>query len=131
MSEHIQPEGWQRPSGYSNGMKARGELVFVAGQVGWDTRGRMVGDGFVEQTRKALENVIAVLETGGARAEHLVRMTWYVVGLQDYKSALKEVGRVYREVVGDHYPAMTLVEVAGLVEPGAKVEIEATAVIPE
>jgi enamine deaminase RidA (YjgF/YER057c/UK114 family) len=126
----LQPEGWPRPRGYSNGVVAEGRLVFVAGQVGWDATETICSEDFVAQVRQALENSLAVLAEAGAGAEHLVRMVWYVTDKRDYLGRLTEVGRVYREVVGRHYPAMTLVEVSGLVEPGAKVEIETTAVVP-
>lgn len=131
MNDILHPKGWAPPVGYSNGIRARGTMVFVAGQVGWDAQGRIVGDGFVEQTAQALRNVVAVLAEGGARPEHIVRMTWYVTDLEDYRRAMREVGRAYREIIGGRYAAMTLVKVAGLVEEGAIVEIEATAVIPE
>ena len=126
----IQPDGWKRPSGYSNGIKADGEMLFVAGQVGWDEHGDIVGESMVDQTARALGNIVSVLEAGGARPEHVVRLTWYVTDLSEYKSASKEIGNAYRAVMGNHYPAMSLIQVAGLVENGAKVEIEATAVIP-
>jgi enamine deaminase RidA (YjgF/YER057c/UK114 family) len=128
--EVLLPEGWPRPVGYANGVAARGRLVFVAGQVGWDTAGRFA-DGLVAQVRQALENIVAVLRIGGAEPRHLVRLTWYVLDLQAYRRARAEIGRVYREVVGPSYPAMALVQVAGLLEDGALVEIEATAVVPD
>jgi enamine deaminase RidA (YjgF/YER057c/UK114 family) len=131
LSRNIQPEGWPRPGGYSNGVAASGELLFVAGQVGWDETETMVSDDLVEQIRQALENVVTVLRAGGAGPEHVTRMTWYVIDLDDYKRRTGEVGGVYRTVMGSHYPAMSLVGVAGLVEDGALVEIEATAVIPK
>lgn len=131
MSEILEPAGWPAPAGYSNGISATGRLVFVAGQVGWDERGRMVSDDFVAQCAQALRNIAAVLAAGGARPEHVARMTWYVTDLDAYRASLRELGGAYREVMGSHYPAMTLVRVAGLLEEGAKVEIEATAVVPE
>jgi enamine deaminase RidA (YjgF/YER057c/UK114 family) len=109
---------------------ARGTLLFVAGQIGWDRAGRLCSDAFVDQARQALQNVVSVLEAGGARPEHLVRMTWYVLDKREYAAAARELGQAYREVIGAHYPAMTLVQVADLLEDGAKIEIEATAVIP-
>jgi enamine deaminase RidA (YjgF/YER057c/UK114 family) len=128
----LQPDGWKVPRGYANGVAARGRLVFVAGQVGWDqATERIVGSDFVAQVRRALDNVLAVLRAGGAEAAHVVRLTWYVTDRAEYVAARRAVGVAYREVFGDHYPAMTLVEVAGLLEPGAKVEIEATAVVPD
>jgi enamine deaminase RidA (YjgF/YER057c/UK114 family) len=116
--------------GYANGIAANGRFVFVAGQVGWDTAGSF-GDAFVAQVRQALENVVAVLQAGGAEPRHLVRMTWYVRDLEAYRTARKDIGEVYRQVIGATYPAMTLVQVAGLLEDRALVEIEATAVVPE
>jgi enamine deaminase RidA (YjgF/YER057c/UK114 family) len=126
----VQPAGWPRPSGYANGVVAEGRLVSIAGQIGWDASGRLCSDDLVEQARQALANVVAVVEAAGGRPEHLVRLTWYVVDKREYQAARAAVGRVYREVMGGHYPAMTLVQVADLLEDGAKVEIEATAVIP-
>lgn len=127
----LQPEGWPRPSGYSNGVEARGKLVFVAGQVGWDAAGRMVSDDLAAQSRRALENVAAVLREAGARPEHVARMTWYVQSIAEYKTHSRAIGCAYRDVMGAHYPAMSLVEVSRLLEDGAKVEIEATAVVPD
>jgi enamine deaminase RidA (YjgF/YER057c/UK114 family) len=126
----LEPAGWARPKGYSNGIVASGRLVFVAGMVGWIPEGRFDSDGFVDQVRQALKNILAVLAEAGGKAEHVVRLTWYVTDKQEYLSQLKQVGAAYREVMGNHFPAMTLVEVAGLVEDRAKVEIEATAVLP-
>ncbi|HLZ30349.1 MAG TPA: RidA family protein [Chloroflexota bacterium] len=128
--EVLLPEGWPRPVGYSNGVAARGRLVFVAGQVGWDTAGTFA-DGLVAQVRQALENIVAVLKAGGAEPRHLVRLTWYVLDRAAYRSARPEIGRVYREVIGPSYPAIALVEVSGLLEDRALVEIEATAVVPD
>lgn len=127
----LQPDGWKRPSGYSNGVAARGEIVFVAGQVAWDVDERIVGDDLVDQIRQALANVTSVLATAGARPEHVARMTWYVTDVAEYMNRRHDVGAVYREAMGDHYPAMTLIEVSRLLEDGAKVEIEATAVLPD
>jgi enamine deaminase RidA (YjgF/YER057c/UK114 family) len=129
MMDIIQPKGWKRPKGYSHAVRSRGDIVFVAGQVGWDAEQRMVGKTIVDQTRQALENIVAILREAGARPTDVARMTWYVKDLALYRSNTGEIGRVYREVMGTHYPAMTLVEVAGLVEDGALVEIEATAII--
>ena len=126
----VLPAGWPAPKGYANGMKARGELVFVAGQVGWDTDGRFA-QGFVAQARKALENIADVLTAAGARPEHLVRLTWYVTDVEEYRGSLAELGAVYREVMGRNYPTMTLLEVTSLAEPEARIEIEATAVVPD
>lgn len=130
MNRIVQPEGWKRPRGYSNAVAARGEQIFVAGQIGWDEHERIVSSDFVEQTRKALRNVVAVLSAAGAAPQHLVRMTWYVTDKHEYAANAKRIGEVYREIIGDVYPAMTLVQVADLLEDGAKVEIEATAVVP-
>lgn len=127
----LQPQGWAQPRGYANGIAARGKLVFVAGQVGWNERNELVSDDFVGQARQALRNVVAILAEAGAGPEHVTRMTWYVTDQQAYLSSQAELGRAYREVMGRHYPAMTLVQVAGLVEEGAKVEIEVTAVVPD
>jgi enamine deaminase RidA (YjgF/YER057c/UK114 family) len=129
-SEVLQPPGWPKPQGYSNGIKARGEMVFVGGMVGWDAGGRFP-DGFVAQTRQALENIVAVLTQGGAGPEHVVRLTWYVLDMDEYLASRKELGRAYRDVMGMNFPAMALVEVRRLVEPAARLEIEATAVLPE
>ncbi|MEH6676884.1 RidA family protein [Phenylobacterium sp.] len=125
----VLPEGWPRPKGFSNGMLAYGPTVFIGGQIGWDVAGRFP-DGFVPQVRQALANICDILVQAGAGPEHLVRMTWYVTDMNAYLGALKEIGAVYRELIGPHYPAMALVQVVRLVEPQAVVEIEATAVLP-
>lgn len=127
----LQPPDWKPPRGYANGVAARGTLVFVGGQVGWNARQQFESDDFVAQARAALQNVVAVLAEAGARPEHIVRMTWYVVDKREYLQGLRALGHAYRDVVGRHYPAMTAVEVAGLIEDRARVEIEATAVIPD
>jgi len=127
--EILQPAGWARPRGYANGVAATGRLVFVAGQIGWDAEQRFASDGFAAQVRQALANVVAVLACAGAKPEHLVRMTWYVTSRDEYNSALTEVGAAWRELIGRNFPAMSVVVVAGLLEPRAKVEIEATAVV--
>lgn len=126
----LLPEGWARPSGYSNGVAASGRQVFVAGQVGWTPDGRFAPD-FAGQFRQTLANTLAVLAEAGAGPRHIVRMTWYVVDLDEYRAALGDIGPIYREVIGRNYPAMAVVGVTGLVEPVAKLEIETTAVIPE
>ncbi|MEP0546590.1 MAG: RidA family protein [Rhodothermales bacterium] len=126
----LQPPDWLPPKGYANGVLVDGPVLFVAGQIGWDGQQRLISDDFAEQTRQALENIAAVLREGGARPEHVARMTWYVTDKQAYLAAQRAIGAAYRVVFGDHYPAMTLVEVADLLEPGALVEIEATAVLP-
>lgn len=125
----LQPSGWPQPKGYANGIMAEGRLVVTGGVVGWDVAGRFA-DGFVAQVRQALENIVAILAEGGAGPEHLVRLTWYVVDMDEYVSNLKALGRAYRDVIGAHYPSMALVQVVRLVEPAARVEIEATAVVP-
>ena len=125
----LQPDGWARPRGYANGIAADGRQVFVSGQIGWDADQRIVSDEFAAQARQALANVVAVLACAGAVPAHLVRLTWYVTSRDEYNAALAEIGAAYRELIGRHYPAMSVVVVAGLLEPRAKVEIEATAVI--
>jgi len=127
--ELLLPGGWPQPSGYANGIMAEGRLVVTGGVVGWDVAGRFA-DGFVAQVRQTLENIVAILAEGGAGPEHLVRLTWYVVDMDEYVSNLKVLGKAYREVIGVHYPSMALVQVVRLVEPAARVEIEATAVVP-
>jgi enamine deaminase RidA (YjgF/YER057c/UK114 family) len=127
----LHPPGWARPSGYVNGVAARGTLVFVAGQIGWDAAQRLVSADLVPQVVQALENIVAVLAEAGARPEHVARMTWYVTDKHAYNAAVGDIGRAYRAVFGAHFPAMTLVEVADLLEDGALVEIEATAVLPD
>jgi enamine deaminase RidA (YjgF/YER057c/UK114 family) len=127
--EILQPPGWARPRGYANGVAAAGRLVFVAGQIGWDAEQRFASDGFAAQVRQALANVVAVLACAGAKPEHLVRMTWYVTSRDEYNAALAEVGAAWRELIGRNFPAMSVVVVAGLLEPRAKIEIEATAVV--
>jgi enamine deaminase RidA (YjgF/YER057c/UK114 family) len=129
--EVLQPQGWAAPRGYANGIAARGRQVYVAGQVGWDAHGQFTSDSFVEQTRQALANVVAVLAAAGGGPEHLVRLTWYVTSRDEYLASLPDLGRVYREVLGRNFPAMAAVQVVALMEARAKVEIEATAVIPE
>lgn len=125
----LQPPGWARPRGYANGVAAEGRQVFVGGQIGWDADQMIVSDDFAAQARQALANVVAVLAEAGAKPEHLVRLTWYVTSRDEYNAALAEIGAAYRELIGRHYPAMSAVIVAGLLEPRAKVEIEATAVV--
>ncbi len=129
--EILQPPGWARPRGYANGVAATGKTIFVSGMIGWDAQGVFRAADFVGQVRQALANVVAVLAEAGARPEHIVRMTWYVVDKREYVAAYSQIGVAYREVIGHHYPAMTAVEVAALIEDAAKVEIEVTAVIPE
>ena len=127
----LQPPGWAEPKGYANGVLARGALVFVGGQIGWNESQEFESDDFIAQTRQALMNVAAVLKAGGAGPEHMVRMTWYVTDRIEYSTRLKELGGVYREIMGKNFPAMTCVEVSGLVEDRAKIEIEVTASLPD
>ena len=126
----LQPKGWPRPKGYANGMLARGEMVFVGGMVGQDAQGRFA-DGFAAQMKLALENIVAVLAEAGAAPEHIVRLTWYVRDVEEYRADPAGLGAAYRAVMGRHFPAMAVVEVTRLVEPLARLEIEATAVLPE
>jgi enamine deaminase RidA (YjgF/YER057c/UK114 family) len=128
--EILQPPGWARPRGYSNGIAASGKFVCVSGMIGWDGQGVFHTSDFAGQVRQALENVVAVLAQAGAKPEHIVRMTWYVVDKHEYIAAYKEIGRAYREIIGAHYPAMTAVQVTALVEDAARVEIEVTAIVP-
>ena len=131
MLKILQPPGWAEPKGYANGVAARGAFVAIGGQIGWNAAQTFETDDFAAQARQALANVVAVLAEAGGRPEHIVRMTWYVVDRDEYVASLRELGRAYREVIGRHYPAMTAVEVSRLVEPRAKVEIEATAIVPD
>ena len=125
----LQPAGWPAPKGYANGMAADGRLVVTGGVIGWDNQGHLP-TGFVAQVRQTLSNIAAILAEGGARPEHLVRLTWYVVDIEEYLANLKLLGQAYREIFGAHYPAMALVQVVRLVEKAARVEIEASAVVP-
>lgn len=125
----LQPSGWPAPKGYANGMAADGRLVVTGGVIGWNHEGYLPAD-FVAQVRQTLDNIAAILAEGGARPEHLVRLTWYVIDMEEYLSNLKTLGQVYRAIFGAHYPAMALVQVVRLVESAARVEIEATAVVP-
>ena len=127
----LHPKGWKPARGYSNGVAATGRMVFTGGMVGWNADCAFETDDFASQTAQALRNIVAVLAEAGARPEHLVRLTWFVTSKAEYLGALRELGAVYREIIGRHYPAMALVQVVALVEDRAKVEIEATAVIPE
>jgi enamine deaminase RidA (YjgF/YER057c/UK114 family) len=126
----LQPPGWPAPRGYSNGMMGRGRVVLVGGQIGWDSEGRFP-PGLIDQVRQALRNILAVLREAGGGPEHIGRLTWYVTDMAEYRACLKELGPAYREVMGRHFPAMALVQVVALVEAAARVEIEATAIIPE
>ncbi len=131
MMKLLQPEGWAEPKGYANGVMARGAMIFVGGQIGWNAQQQFESDDFIAQTRQALQNILAVLQAGGAGPEHMVRMTWYVVDRVEYIARLKELGSAYREVMGRNFPAMTCVEVSALVEERARIEIEVTAVLPD
>ena len=131
MHRMLQPEGWAKPIGYANGVSARGRQVYVAGQVGWTPQGTFATDDLAGQIRQALLNILAILREDGAEPQHIVSMTWYFIDKHEYLSRLKEIGAVYREVIGRHFPAMAALQVAGLVEEGAKVEIQAIAVVPE
>ena len=128
--KHLQPPGWATPKGYANGIAARGTLVFVGGQIGWNAQQQFESDDFIHQTRQALQNVHDVLACAGAGPQHMVRMTWYITDRDEYNARLRELGSAYRDVMGKHFPAMTCVEVSRLVEARAKVEIEVTAVLP-
>ncbi|MBB3381383.1 MULTISPECIES: RidA family protein [unclassified Rhizobium] len=127
----LQPEGWAKPIGYANGMAATGRMVFVGGQVGWNAACEFESDDFVEQVRQTLKNVVAILAEGGAEPKHITSMTWYFTNKQEYLGNLKGIGQAYREIIGRHFPAMAAVQVVALVEDRAKIEIQATAVIPE
>jgi enamine deaminase RidA (YjgF/YER057c/UK114 family) len=127
----IQPPGWPRPKGYSNGVVASGQMLFIAGMIGWDAQGNFASDDFAGQTRQALQNVADVLREAGGKPEHIVRMTWYVTDKREYLAAGREVGQAFREIIGSYNAAMTAVEVTALIEDRAKVEIEVTAVLPQ
>ena len=127
----LQPSGWAPAKGYANGVAARGTQIFVGGQIGWNAQQQFESDDFIAQCEQSLRNVLAVLHEGGAGAEHMVRMTWYILDRVEYNARLRELGQVYREVMGRNFPAMSCVQVAALVEELAKVEIEVTAVLPD
>ena len=127
----LQPPGWAKPRGFSNGIAATGKQVFIAGQIGWTGESKWEAKDFAGQFRQTLKNTLAVLAQAGGRPEHIVRMTWYILDKKEYLAAIKEVGAAYRELIGRHYPAMAVVQVSGLIEDEAKLEIETTAVIPE
>ncbi len=127
----LLPPGWPRPKGYANGISAKGRLIFTAGVVGWDEQERFAAQDLVGQFRQVLRNTLAVLAEDGAGPEHIVRMTWYITDRSDYLARIREIGAVYRELIGRHYPAMAVVQVAGLIEAAARIEIETTAVVPE
>ena len=127
----LQPPGWTAPKGYANGVADSGRVVFVGGQIGWNAAQRFESADFVAQARQALANIVAVLAEADARPEHIARMTWYVVDKREYLASGKALGEAYRETIGRHYPAMTAVEVVSLMEDAARVEIEATAIVPD
>ena len=131
MKQALLPEGWPRPKGYANGVAASGRQIFVAGMIGWDAQGIFHSDDFVAQVRQALANIVAVLEAGGAKPQHITRMTWYVTSKREYLAALPGIGAAFRELIGHYDIAMTAVEVSALIEDRAKVEIEVTAVLPD
>jgi enamine deaminase RidA (YjgF/YER057c/UK114 family) len=132
MMQTLQPPGWARPKGFSNGIAVRGgTTVYIAGQIGWTADERFEHKTFAGQFRQAIANIVAVLAQAGGRPEHLVRLTWYVLDKQEYLASLREVGAAYREIIGRHYPTMAVVQVTGLIEAQARLEIEATAVIPD
>ena len=128
MQRILQPQGWAKPAGYVNGVSARGRTIFVAGQIGWNKDSKFDSDDLVDQIRQALANIVAVLDCDGAKPQHVTSMTWYFLDKREYLARLSEVGEVYRDVMGRHYPAMTALEVSGLIEDRAKVEIQATAI---
>ena len=130
-AETLQPAEWPRPKGYANGVAARGRMIFISGQIGWDAQGQFGSDELTGQVRQALRNIVRVLQEAHGEPRHLVRLTWYVVSRDAYVRQAREIGAAYREVLGKHFPAMSVVEVRGLVEQRALVEIEATAVIPD
>ena len=127
----IQPDGWAAPKGYANGISAKGRQVFIAGQIGWNAEARFETDDFVAQVEQALKNVVAVLTAAGGKPEHIVRLNWYITDKGEYAENQRAIGEAYRRVIGRNFPAMTLLVVAGLLEPRAKDEIEATAVLPD
>jgi enamine deaminase RidA (YjgF/YER057c/UK114 family) len=127
----LQPPGWARPKGYSNGIAVKGRTIFLSGMIGWDGQGEFHTTDFAGQVRQTLKNIVEVLAEDGARPEHIVRMTWYVLDKKEYVAAYKEIGAAYRDIIGRHFPTMTAVQVAGLIEDQAQVEIEVTAVVPE
>lgn len=127
----LQPEGWAKPIGYANGVEARGRLVFIGGQVGWNGQCEFETDDFVGQVRQTLKNIVAVLQEAGAEPKHITSMTWYFTDRAEYLASLKSIGQAYRDIIGRHYPAMAAMQVVALVEERAKIEIQATAVVPD
>ncbi|MBI5922272.1 MAG: RidA family protein [Betaproteobacteria bacterium] len=129
--QFLQPPGWARPKGYSNGIVCKGRMVFVAGQVGWDEQEKFQTDDLVGQVRQSLTNIVGILAQAGAKPADIVRMNWYLADQKEYNARLAEIGEVYRTIIGKHFPAMTALQVAGFVEHGAKIEIEVTAMLPD
>jgi enamine deaminase RidA (YjgF/YER057c/UK114 family) len=127
----LQPEGWPKPRGYANGIAAHGRCIFVAGQIGWNANGEFESDDLIDQVRQALRNIVAVLGAAGAEPRHIVRLTWFITDKRAYLADLPRLGEAYRSAIGSHYPAMSVVEVKSLLEDRARVEIEATAVLPD
>ena len=127
----LHPPNWARPRGYANGVAAKGTMVFLSGIVGWNAQGQFTSSDFTAQVRQALANIVEILREANAKPEHIARMTWYVLNKNEYLAAAKAVGAAYREMIGSHYPAMSVVEVSGLIEAAARVEIEVTAVVPD
>ncbi|GLU29193.1 MULTISPECIES: RidA family protein [Brucella/Ochrobactrum group] len=131
MHKTLQPQGWARPIGYSNGVEARGRTVYIGGQIGWNEQQQFETDDFVEQTEQTLKNIVAILAEAGGSPEHIASMTWYFTDKDEYITNLKGIGRAYRDVIGKHFPAMAAVQVVALIEDRAKIEIQAFAVIPD
>jgi enamine deaminase RidA (YjgF/YER057c/UK114 family) len=131
MHKVLAPKDWLQPKGYANGISAEGQQIYIAGQIGWDSQQRFVCDSITAQAEQALQNIVAVLAEAGGKPEHVVRLTWYVVDKREYLAAGRELGAAYRRVFGKHFPAMSAVQVVALIEDRARVEIEATAVIPK
>jgi len=129
--EFLQPADWVRPKGYTNGVACKGRMIFVSGMIAWDGQEKIVSDDLAEQVRQSLGNIVAVLAEANAQPEHIVRLTWYLVDKREYLAASREIGAIYRQILGRHFPAMTVVQVTALLQDGARVEIEATAVVPE
>jgi len=129
--EFLQPANWVRPKGYTNGVACKGRMIFVSGMIAWDGQEKIVSDDLAEQVRQSLGNIVAVLAEANAQPEHIVRLTWYLVDKREYLAASREIGAIYRQILGRHFPAMTVVQVSSLLEDDARVEIEVTAVVPE
>jgi enamine deaminase RidA (YjgF/YER057c/UK114 family) len=129
--EFLHPKSWKQPKGFANGIVAEGRTIFLAGQIGWNAEQKFESEDFVEQARQALANIVSLVEEAGGKAEHVTRLTWFIIDKQEYLSRLSDLGKAYQTVMGRHFPAMTLVQVVALVENQARVEIEATAVLPK